>query len=104
MWYNFGPVEGDHMKSAVCLAALLAAIALPVHAEDRCTLPQVAAFTLKPLPTGGYTIPLVIGGVERDFELGLTDPFSAISGEFADAQGLKTGNLPDGIQPNLHGE
>lgn len=85
------------------LVTLSILAALPAQAE-KCELPLVASLDLTPLGNGAYAIPLSINGAEHKFELGLNNPFSAISGALADALGYRTIKMPRDLEPHLDEE
>ncbi len=95
---------GCEMRLMLWAAMLSALAALPAQAGEKCTLPQIAALSLKPLGDGQYALPVSIGGAEHDFVLGLNNPFSVVSGALADRLGYKTSRLPAGIGAALNGE
>jgi predicted aspartyl protease len=84
------------MKTLIAAALMLAA-AVPARAAEDCRLRQIADFALKKSAGGDYLFPVTIAGQERWFEVGLSKPFSAILGSFADAQKFQSRPLPPGI-------
>ena len=90
------------MRIAI-LAALALAAAMPARADDDCRLKQIADYTLTKAAGGDYLFPIEIGGQQRWFEVGLNTPFSAIKGDFADAQKFPSKDLPQGITAQVDG-
>ena len=90
------------MRIAI-LAVLALAAATAARADDDCRLKQIGDYALKKGAGGDYLFPIEIAGQQRWFEVGLHNPFSAIRGEFADAQKFPSKDLPQGMTAQING-